>query len=348
MDPTFISEPLVDFPVLVRLTDTRLAQARADGADLFFSLDGGESPLPFDVELFDRVTGTLVAWVRLSAVASSGPTAFFLRYADGVTLVSRANAPGTWPSSFAAVFHMDSAGGAAAQRDSTVNANHASPDTVGCSSPSVTRLPEGVAGSALNFGGLPCTRLIAPDSNSLDISTALTVSAWVYPTTNGTTATEVVVAKRVRTNERANYQVGLKNAPHDMYMMWGPGPVGQYPNIRSVPSAAPAQNAWSHLVWVVSGGTRTLRLYINGVRINGEQTMANEGTNATLNSAILLTLNNEPLFVGGMDQETDEPFRGSLDEVRISNVERSPAWIRAEHENQRAGSTFLRIADAVP
>ena len=35
-------------------------------------------------------------------------------------------------------------------------------------------------------------------------------------------------------------------------------------------------------------------------------------------------------------------LRGQLDEVRVASATRSAAWIKAEYNNQRVGSTFLK------
>jgi len=342
---TFVDAPLVDFPVLVRLVDNSLAISRADGADVFFSLDqDGQTPLDTQVETWDRATGTLLAWVRLPQVHDAQPTVFYLRFGDGRANGHR-NPTGVWDASFRAVYHMDYGGGPGTQLDSTSNANHAAPDpTVSANlcNPSPGNQPAGVVGQALTFGGATCDRLVAPDHASLDITTQLTITAWVRPTTNGVPTSEVVVSKRIRTLEQANYQVGLSST-HNMYFMWGTT-AGVYPSIASTPAATPASQAWSLVTWTVQGSPLTLRTYVNGVRVNAmDQPTSNSGV--PTGSQLALVANNHPLFVGGMDQENDEVFYGDLDEVRIAATSRTPAWLRAEYENQRPGSTFLTVAN---
>ena len=334
---TFVDAPLVDFPVLVRLVNTDLMRARADGADLFFALDQhGQQPLDTQVESWNQPTGTLVAWVRLPAVQDAAPTVFYLRYGDGRTTGHR-NAAGVWQADFRAVFHMDSGGGAATQLDSSGRGNHATPDGASCQP---DQQANGLVAGALTFGAATCDRLVAPDHASLDLSSELTISAWVRPNTNGVPASEVVMSKRVRVQEQANYQVGFSST-HNMYFMWGGAP-GNYPSIASNPAATVTNGAWTHVVWTVQGNQLALRTYLNGVRINAtDQNISNSG-NPT-GSQLALTPNNNPLFVGGMDQETDEVFHGDLDEVRLAGTSRSAAWIRAEYENQRPGSAFLVV-----
>lgn len=343
IDPTQVDATLTDFPVLVNITnDADLMDARVDGLDLFFSADGGATPLPFEIEQWTQATGTLVAWVRLASVDDAVPTVFYLRHGDG-SGVNRANASDVWSGDYRAVYHMQYGGGAGTQTDSTANANHAAPDTGSCAAAAPVNQASGIIGKALTFGGDTCDRLIASDANSLDLTGTLTISAWVRPTAaippvNG----EVVVSKRIRTTEAANYQVGLSSA-HNMYFMWGYG-TGNYPAILSSPAATSPNNAWSYVVWTVQGTTKALRTYLDGVRKNSsDQNLSNSGSAGGVQLA--LVANGHPLFIGGNDQETDEVFYGDLDEVRIQAVSRPLAWIAAEFKNQKAGSTFLDFLD---
>jgi hypothetical protein len=44
-----------------------------------------------------------------------------------------------------------------------------------------------------------------------------------------------------------------------------------------------------------------------------------------------------------MDKPYADYFAGTLDEVRISTVVRSPGWIRLSYENQRSGQTLVEF-----
>ena len=344
-----VTSNLTDFPVLVRFVDPALSAARPDGFDLWFSLDGGPTALAFEIERFVQSAGELVAWVKLPLIAAGSDTTFYLRYGDG-SGTNKSNAASVWSNGFRAVYHMNYGGGAGTQNDSTSNANHAPPDSYtggGCASTAgrPADQPTGMIGKALTFGANPCNRLLANDSNSLDITTALTISAWTRVTGSNSAGHLAVVSKRIRTNETANYQTHLWS-DRNMGFMWGTGTMWP-PVYNSSPAAIPALNTWAYTVWTVQGSPLAMRTYLNGVRINStdQNLSSNVGGSYPVGRQLQLNANTQPLFIGGLDQETDAPFVGDLDEVRIAATSRSPAWIAAEYNNQRAGSTFLTIVE---
>jgi hypothetical protein len=342
IDSTQVDANLTDFPVLVRITNPALSAARADGFDIIFSADGGSTPLAFQIEKWVQATGELVAWVKLPAVADLTNTVFYLRYADGGT-TDRSTPTAVWTNAFRAVYHLNAAA-SGPQADSSGNNNPAAPDTTSCSGTCApVSQPAGNIGSALTFGANASTRLIAADSNSLDITGQITVSAWVRLTTATYGTPQTVVSKRIRTTETCNYETGFW-PNNSMYWMWGSGT--EWPPIyASSPVAVPPQNQWAHVTWTVQGSPLGMRTYLNGVRINStdQNLSSNVGGSYPVGRQLALNTNTQPLFIGGMDQETDEALIGDLDEVRIAATSRSAAWIAAEYNNQKSASTFLAV-----
>jgi hypothetical protein len=53
--------------------------------------------------------------------------------------------------------------------------------------------------------------------------------------------------------------------------------------------------------------------------------------------------NETTLTFGGRDDVTYAYMNGGLDEVRISNIVRSAAWISTEYNNQSSPSTFYSV-----
>jgi glucose/arabinose dehydrogenase/PKD repeat protein len=153
----------------------------------------------------------------------------------------------------------------------------------------------GKNGNALSFNGTSNLVSIA-DAADLDFTTALTLEAWVRPTTLSGWRT-----------------VFLKEAPGGMaYALYAhdnaPRPAG-YLNTGGldvdVPgSAALALNTWSHLALTYDGAN--MRLYVNGTQV---------GTRA-LTGGVRTTAN--PLNVGG-NNVWGEYFAGQIDDVRVYN-----------------------------
>jgi hypothetical protein len=64
-DGSQVDEPLVDFPLLIRITDSLLMAAARDGSDIHFLAEDAITLLDYEIERYDAENGALVAWVRL-------------------------------------------------------------------------------------------------------------------------------------------------------------------------------------------------------------------------------------------------------------------------------------------
>ena len=89
----------------------------------------------------------------------------------------------------------------------------------------------------------------------------------------------------------------------------------------------------------------TLRLYVDGSEIMSHTV---EG------KSLRNPLTGRPFVVGGVTwsswpkNQLTRLFYGQLDEVRISNVQRSAAWLAASYHNQKPESTMLRCGGVEP
>lgn len=152
----------------------------------------------------------------------------------------------------------------------------------------------GIAGNALYFDGTD-DNVTVMDSNSLDLSNAFTLSAWVNPATTFTDFRSILV----------------KNYKYYLYASvagyCGDGsPLGGFSEITNNTVCQPAPlpiNTWTHLS-VASDGS-TLTLYRNGVAV------------ATASVVETLSPSTGTLQVGG--SQYGEYFQGLIDEVRVYN-----------------------------
>jgi hypothetical protein len=168
-------------------------------------------------------------------------------------------------------------------------------------------------GSALAFDGASDYVTVA-DSASLDLSAALTVEAWVFPTTG--TGYQGVVAKE-RTGGGLPYGLEAGNGVPDGYVNTGS-------NSTAAGTTAPLLNAWTHLA-VTYDGTN-VRLYTNGTL-----TTATPASGTIVNSA-------DPLRIGG-DLTWGEWFAGRIDDVRIYSRALSAAEIQTDLNTPIGGGT---------
>ena len=150
-------------------------------------------------------------------------------------------------------------------------------------------------GGARSFDGNGDWMTVA-DAGSLDLASALTVEAWVYPTGGGAMARPVVGKERpsnaawflnASTTGSANPSVAVR--------------VGTS-NVSATASGPLPVNTWAHLAATYDGAS--LRLYVNG-------TLAAE--RAT--SGVLAT-SSRPLRIGHNDV-SGGVFLGRIDEVRV-------------------------------
>ena len=176
---------------------------------------------------------------------------------------------------------------------------------------------------ALSLDGVDGS-LAIPDSDVIDFGTNqdFTVEAWIKADAN---------------------QVDLGNGDNDIIEKWGVGG-GSYPfviryyrdqgkiivarydganNPAIVSTATIDDEQFHHLAFVKDGGT--LKLYIDG-QLDGSTADTTTGN----------TQNNYPIYVGS--RNTDNYFKGEVDELRLWNVGRTEAEIQAQLNQQLNGT----------
>ncbi|MGI8685664.1 MAG: LamG domain-containing protein, partial [Acidimicrobiales bacterium] len=165
----------------------------------------------------------------------------------------------------------------------------------------------GKYGGAVSFNGTNASVLV-PDAATLDLTTGMTIEAWVNPSAAMGNSWRTVV---------------LKEQPGDqVYSLYANGAAGRPTgevftnNAKSVAgTASVAANTWTHLATTYDGAN--LRLYVNGVLV---KTAALTGSIKTSAS---------PLRFGG-NASWGEWFSGRIDDVRIYNQALTAAQIQTD------------------
>ena len=172
----------------------------------------------------------------------------------------------------------------------------------------------GKYGSALIFDGVN-DRVTVPDAPSLDLTTALTLEAWVYPTAAGGWRT-------VLSKEMPN---ALAYVLYQGYgaRLSGAVTIGGTQRKITTPSTLPL-NTWTHLTMTYDSAT--IRLFVNAVEVSS---LGAPG-------AVMSTAN--PLSIGGNSVWNNEWFAGRLDEIRIYNRALTPAQIQTDMKTPVGGT----------
>jgi hypothetical protein len=170
-----------------------------------------------------------------------------------------------------------------------------------------TRSATGKFGRALSFDGV-YDLVSVPDANALDLTTGMTLSAWVQPTQLGDWRTVVFksrpggMAYGLYANTDANRPAGLIYA-------------GAEEEARG--TAALPLNAWSHLA--ATYDSVAIKLYVNGSLV------------ATHPVTAPITVSTGALTIGG-NTVWSEWFKGLIDEVRVYDRALGPGEIAADRD----------------
>jgi glucose/arabinose dehydrogenase/PKD repeat protein len=150
-------------------------------------------------------------------------------------------------------------------------------------------------GSALSFNGTNAS-VTVPDSSSLDLSTGMTVEAWVNPSAAGGPWRTVIFKQAAGGMVYALYSNNGAGRPTGQVSIGG--------EQNALGTAQVPANTWTHLAVTYDGAT--LRLFVNGVQA---------GSKAQTGS---ITASTSPLKIGG-NPVWGEWYAGLIDEVRIYN-----------------------------
>lgn len=328
VDAQVIDGPHQDFPLLVSLTASWLrtldqggSVADAQGADLRFALDAqGASLLDVELEQYDSVNGSLVAWVRVPALDAA--TVLYLLYGECAALLPRPM--GSVWAGYSAVWHLEDNAEATGQSSDAVEEG------------SVASGPGQIVGGRLFDGSAGAFN--AGSSTAVDdvFQGGGAVSAWIFPS-----ASTSGVAGRIAS------KVPQRSLNLDGWaLMLDPVPSGSLlfrhdfsatPGYWSTPVGSLALGGW-HLVAVQYTNTSTTEVpefYIDGQRMSPGSTMQTPSGSADSDAPA-------NVYIGNLG-DGSRPFTGTIDELRLSRTRRPAGWFATEYNNQHDPSGFFVV-----
>jgi hypothetical protein len=310
---------LVDYPLLLSLTDDALAEQ--DATTMFFAAEDGAA-LPHDLESFEAATGSLVAWVRLPEWTVGEPLTLLLSWGDPAA-VPELQAGDVWATTYVGVWHLgdeldDSEGEVV--RNAVPGGGHGFAFGAVGGEQSVP----GMIGAALLFDGSDdYVEVDAPFVGSLQTFTVSYWSRW-----DGAT-------------EEGGYFSRL-NGEHLYPRCWRVDGAGSpFCQLHSVDTTVGvggdsedvAPGELVHMAFSWDGEVATT--YFDGVVGR---------TNAMYPGMMPLGGTNPMLIGRGWEFGT---FNGLLDEFRVSDRALPPEWIEADFRTQsNPGNAILAVGDA--
>ena len=291
----------------------------------------------------EKPQGELLAWVKVPKLyaTDSDPdndTIIYMYYGNSCVDTDPQNATGVWDTAngWQGVWHLkedpDSDGGTEEIKDSTANANDGNSDCTDFPN----NLPTQVAGKidgSLNSDSTQERHVLVGDHTSLQLNTAMTISAWVQTTDTVASYYGAILNKWGASAPDQNFWLGK----------WSDGTTIQFhvdgsTEVVTAPLNLITSDGEFHYVVCVAdvdSSPQKLRIYIDG---NEEGSVDYDGTSQT-GTGNLRTLNST-----GADQE----FNGTVDEVRIQSTSRGADWIATEYSNQNSPAIFYALGGEAP
>ncbi|HUI45120.1 MAG TPA: DUF2341 domain-containing protein [Nitrospirota bacterium] len=297
-----IRENLNDVPVLIRL-DTgnfSFSSVKADGSDIRFVSSDDKSPLKYHIEAFDPKAELALIWVKVPRISAGSDQDSIWMYYGNASAPDGQDAGGTYDVNQVAVYHLREADGN--PKDATAYGNHSASFSGKLGIPSAV-------GSGAQFSAAG-DRMTIARSSSLNFSKGFTFSVWVRPSQTAGTA------DLFSWNDGSqSIVVGIDDGKAYGSVASGKGTASTTPKTASLTAGL-----WHHLAVTVEPD-KQITLYVNGVEV------------ATARFKGPIPSPSSDIVIAG-SEKGNNPFRGDLDEVDLSNVARPAAWIKAAFQSQ--------------
>jgi hypothetical protein len=303
---------LVDVPVLVLLTPQRIDYdaARADAADLRFVAADESTLLPYEIERW-QPGGTSVVWVKVPSIAPGENAGHFTMYYGSSDASSQEDPAEVWSNGYLAVWHLDDLQDALGNR---------ALESTG------TQVVDGRIGGARLFDGSSTRMVVAGDPLPDLFEGGATISAWIRPDGWGGSSFGRIIESCSGALTQEGWSFSVANPPesptairfaHDFVDERGEWRTGR---------GSMTLGQW-HLVAVAysTAASTDPRFTIQGATAAFDTYFSPAGAPVQSSTS--------PTTIGAQGSAELRFFDGIIDELRISTVVRSEAWLELQYRS---------------
>ena len=310
-----IADSASDVPVLIRLYIGNFgyfSDVETGGADFRIVAGDDKTPLKYHVERFDQANQMAFVWVRVPTLAGGTNSQKIYLYYGNKKAPAGGDAAGTYDAHQVLVYHFNDADGAL-PHDATANGNNAA-------SGSAQQTAASLIGGGLTLSGSGDVQVPSSASLRLRPDQGMTLSTWV----------------RFSEASEDAYVLALQDQGNEFVLGISAGvPYARLVGTSSRAEAKATQpldpNTWHQLaaeLVAVQTGQDTLRIYVDG----------HEAGSAPID---FKPVEIAGTFAIGGSINGDHNLSGDIDEVQVSNIARSAAWLAASAQAQGQESPLL-------
>ncbi|MGO8758759.1 MAG: DUF2341 domain-containing protein, partial [Terracidiphilus sp.] len=327
-----------NFPFSFNSTDPAFAttengghMANIDAYDLMFTTDpAGQSPLNYELEEYNAITGQVIAWIQIPNLSHTTDTVIYVFYGNAAISTSQQNPTGVWDQNFMGVWHVPN-GTNLSLADSTSNGDNGT-------NAGATATAGEIDGGMATTGAFSSAEIGTPANLANLAHGNATFSAWVNPSAGG----GIILGKGDLFEGGWALGLNIQNQPQLVVYDTNTDPYFATP-----PSSVSVSSGWNLVTATITQTAASpiqsqITLYVNGApSATGTITIDNP-VDDTYSPAFLAsddTFGGYPTFTSGVNGS----IVGAEDEFRISNIARSPDWIATEYNNQRPSSNFYAL-----
>ena len=312
IDSSTTTDDIADFPMMIKLDSNRINYGNVinDGADIRFVNPNNSDVYEYEIEKYNE-DGDSFLWVKIPTLDGATTTQYMYMYYGNKAASGVATTTGVWDDSYVLVQHLqeDPTDSDPAIKDSTKQGNDLSANNMAAND-SITMQIDG----GLDFDGTDDSLSITDASQSgLEPTDAITITAWIEDV-NGPAANSWAIQKGL-----AQYLIKFG---------FGNSDVGCIVHVdgsnreTTAYDAADATTNLYHCAYDNGASERTVRLFVDGLE---QQTLVLSGL-----GTYDISTSGDNFTVAGNSGSTRNL---QIDEVRVSNVQRSADYMAADYES---------------